>query len=549
MKFTLRDLLSAKIFLNLELVAGKAGLDRNVTSLIVIDGPGGYKYTEPNMLVITSGYFLSLEDTAAQLELIEKLTACGVTGMMIKPFYFKDSQIPQPLIDQAEILNFPLIVLHTDSPSFREIIKLFETSLFCRGSNSFIQKEDIPNVFNYCINSESIPGLAKQLHTLSGLCVTTLFEQNIFSYPTENVNDVFSQKIADFSSQKHIIQSQSFPGLLEFRYKDGESGRTIFGLGIEFGYKPNSSGSIWMDCSGHAPDENDVFLLKSAQLACKTEIKHIFDYQQKQARNRAQFVERLLSGKLRSWQETVILSKGLNWRIPLETQLLVISCANKSDHYLDVEAEVSSFFKSKNETIIVQPYQEYILTFLPPKYTNQIGICVELQAALQKRFPNDHFVLGLGRVVTLQNASLSFQQAIFAAQVGELINPSQTVHEFQKLGCYRLTCTTAHPDELFRFYNDYIGPLLELDKSTNLDLLNTLRVYFECQENFSRTGKALFLQPNAVRYRMELIEKACNIDFKNHFDSLNMKLALYLMPIVSSKTTPKARRTIPDFPM
>lgn len=543
MIITLRELLSAKIFMNCEPATGEIGLDHKVTSLIILDGPSGYKYTLPDMLVITSGYFLSMENTTMQLELIKNLAACGVAGMAIKPNYFKDYKIPQPIVDQAKMLDFPIIILQNNLPSFRDILVFFDTSLYCRGSKSFINKEDLPTMFSQCINSESLPGLIKQLHMLSGLNVTTLFDQKKITYPSEHANDVFSRKISDFSNQIHIKPSQSFPGLLEFQCENAGT----FGLGVEFGYKSNSSGSIWIDCSERAPDENDAILLKSAQLACKIETKLIINYQKEQERHRAQFIERLLSGQLHSWQDAVVLSMGLNWRIPRETQLLVISCADNADLYLDIDAAVRNFFKFKNEKVIVYPYQNYVVIFLPSQFTNQIGLCTELQTALEKRFPKDHFVFGLGRVASMKNAYISYEEAKYTVQIGKLINSSQTIHEFQKLGFYRLCCAAALPDEIFRFFNDYIGPLLELDKTTNLDLLNTLRIYFECQENFSRTGKELFLQPNAVRYRMEVIEKACNIDFKNHFDSLNVKLALYLMPIVSSVVTPASLRTIPDF--
>jgi purine catabolism regulator len=531
---TLRELLSAHIFLNSELLAGEAGLDRNVTSIIIIDGPSGYKYTEPNMLVMTSGYFLSQEDTTTQLDLIKKLAEREVAGIAIKSNYFKNNKIPQHLISQADMLNFPLITLGSDS-RFRNFAVFFDTSLYCRGPKSFMKKEDISSMFIKSLSSESLPGLAKQLHHLSGLNVTVLFEQKILSYPTEQTNDSFSQKIAGFSSKNHIKPSQEFPGLLEFRYENAESGQIIFGLGVEFRYKSNSVGSIWIDCSHRIPDENDAILLKSAQFACRIEIKQIINYQQEQARCRMQFIERLLSGQLSSWQEALLLSMGLNWRISSEIQLLAIPYADKSELFFDIESAVREFFRSKSEIIIVYPYQNNILTFLPSSYANPIEVCTKLQTELEKLFPKEHFSIGLGRVVSLKNARLSYEQAKYAAEMGKLINTNQKIHEFQKLGFYRLFCTGMLPDELFRFCDDYIGPLLELDRTTNLDLLTTLRVYFECQENYSRTGKVLFLRPNAVRYRLEVIEKACNINFGNHFDSLNMKLSLYLMPIVSSK--------------
>ncbi len=546
---TLRELLSAKIFTDAEPIVGEAAMDNKVSSLIILDSPNGYKFTEPNMLIISSGYFLSTEDTAGQRDLIKNLAAQRVAGLMIKPTHFKDYQIPQALITQAEISNLPFIILWNNSFSYRDFINFFDTHIYCRDSKSFLKKEDLPTQFSQCINAHSLPGLAKQLHLLSGHNVTALFSQQNVSYPAEHINSLFSQKVTSFASQKAIKPSVSFPGLLEFQSTDAQSEQAVFGLGMEFRYNANETASVWLDCSQQEPDENDAFLLKSAQLACKTETKLIINYQQEQARQRMQFIEQLLSGQLHSTEESAMLSRGLNWRIPLKTQLLVLSWANRADLYQDMEAAVHSFFKAKkakNEMVIIYPYQKNIAILLPPSYINQKGLLLELQASLENCFPKERFILGLGRAVSLKDTRVSYEQAKFAAHIGELLNSDLKFFEFQQLGFYRLYCMAALPDELFRFYDDYITPLLEMDKSTNLDLLHTLRVYFECQENFSRTGKALFLQPNAVRYRMEVIEKACNIDLKNHFDSLSMKLALYLIPIVSPEGLTQGSQVISD---
>lgn len=204
MIITLRELLSTNLFSNSHLLTGKACLDSKVTSIGVIDGPTGYMYTKPGMLVLTSGYFISVEDTAINLELINKLAACEVAGLAIKPENFKDQQIPQYLVSQADMLNFPLIDLQSNL-AFRDFITFFDTNLYCRGAKSFIEKDEIVIMFRRCIKSQSLPGLAKQLHQLSGLNVSVLFEQKKFSYPIEHSNKAFSQKISDSINKIHIL--------------------------------------------------------------------------------------------------------------------------------------------------------------------------------------------------------------------------------------------------------------------------------------------------------------------------------------------------------
>jgi purine catabolism regulator len=534
---TLRELLTAPIFSNSEPLAGKGGLDSNVTSLFALDGPAGYTYTEPDMLVVTSGYFLSKEDEGTQVDLIEKLAARGVAGMAIKTRYFEDDRIPQALISRAESLNFPLIALSNSASSFRDFFTFFYANLYCRGLKSFLKREDFPIMFIQCIKAKSILGLSEKLSLLLERTVAVLFDQIVHTFPSECADSEFTQKISGHSSQQQIHPSRLFPGLLEFRCDGAESGRPVIGTGAEFTYKSNVLGSIWIDCTELPPDENDAAVLKSAQLACEIENKHLMDYRMEQEQYRAHFIELLLSGQMQPEQEALLLSASVNWRIPMETQVLVISCTDHAELYLDIGLAVREFFLSNLEANIVYLYQNRVVVFLSHAYINQTGFCAELRKTLEEHFPNDRFILSLGHAVTMKNANLSYEQAKYAALIGEQLDSGQPFHEFRKLGFYRLTCPDALPDERVRFCNDYLGALLEMNKTANLDLLNTLRTYFECHENYSRTGKALFMRPNAVRYRLDIIEKACGIRFSDHFDALNMKVALYLLPVMKNKAS------------
>ena len=76
------------------------------------------------------------------------------------------------------------------------------------------------------------------------------------------------------------------------------------------------------------------------------------------------------------------------------------------------------------------------------------------------------------------------------------------------LGPYRMLLKATDPDELRAFAIRTLGPLLELDRRTGSDLVETLRAYLEEGASRRRAAARLFVHVNTVVYRLERIERA-----------------------------------------
>lgn len=537
MVVTLRQLLTADIFRSSEVIAGEQGLDHKVSALNILDALSGYEYAKSDMLLIASRFFFAL-GTNKQVEMLERLAEIGVSGLALKPKYFGGT-IPKDLCVKAAELKFPLIALMNDEAAYRDFFVFFDTCLYCHGIGGFVKREDLSSQLIRQIHTYSLLGLAKLLHKFSGCGLTILFDQECCFFPPEEGNTEFGQMVSDFSSRHHMMCSQRFPGLLEFRKGSGAQ-TAIQGLGTELTHKAQVIARIWLDCTRRPPDENDAAMLHAAALACELEVAQIMCYQQEEARLRAQLMEQLLSGQLRTWHETELLSKGLNWRFPMETRILVVTCEAEPAYCQQAEAALGQFFRSRMEQIIVYPYQKKLVVFVPLACARDLRFCREIQGVLAQRFPKIQFKLGLGRIVPLQNVFISYAQALYALRVGHLLYPEDFLFVFQSLGFYRLFCTEALPEELLLFCQDYLGPLIDWKGGESIELAKTLKLYFQFQGNISQVGKALFVQPNTVRYRLSVIENLCHISFKSSTDVLSMQLALHLSPLAfpESKVDP-----------
>jgi purine catabolism regulator len=113
------DVLGLPPLTQARLVAGRAGLDRIVRSVNVMEVPDILDWVKPDELLLTTAYPLR-EDPAALEELVPRLVEHGLAGMAIKPTRYIAS-IPEAMVAQAERLDFPLIELPPPA-SFNEII-------------------------------------------------------------------------------------------------------------------------------------------------------------------------------------------------------------------------------------------------------------------------------------------------------------------------------------------------------------------------------------------------------------------------------------------
>lgn len=116
----LSDLLRLSVLARAHLVAGRAGADRPVRAVNVMEVPDILDWVQADELLLTTAYPLR-EDPGALGELVERLADRGLAGIAVKPARYIDT-IPARMIEAADARGFPLIELPADA-AFNEIIQ------------------------------------------------------------------------------------------------------------------------------------------------------------------------------------------------------------------------------------------------------------------------------------------------------------------------------------------------------------------------------------------------------------------------------------------
>jgi PucR family transcriptional regulator, purine catabolism regulatory protein len=115
----LREVLTLASLAHARVVAGRAGLDRHVRHVNVMEVPDILRWVNEDELLLTTAY--PLRDAPGGLAaLVPGLAEKGLAGLAVKPARYIDV-IPPEMLQVADQLAFPLIELPPES-SFNEII-------------------------------------------------------------------------------------------------------------------------------------------------------------------------------------------------------------------------------------------------------------------------------------------------------------------------------------------------------------------------------------------------------------------------------------------
>jgi PucR family transcriptional regulator, purine catabolism regulatory protein len=121
---------------------------------------------------------------------------------------------------------------------------------------------------------------------------------------------------------------------------------------------------------------------------------------------------------------------------------------------------------------------------------------------------------------------LAAREAREARRIGRRVYGAGRLIAYGDLGLYRVLHTLQDSPELRTFYEQTLGPLVEYDRRTGQDWIETLEAFFACNGNLSQTAMRLQLHRNALLYRIRRIEAIGGIDLEDPECRLSLQVAL-----------------------
>jgi DNA-binding PucR family transcriptional regulator len=119
----------------------------------------------------------------------------------------------------------------------------------------------------------------------------------------------------------------------------------------------------------------------------------------------------------------------------------------------------------------------------------------------------------------------SYAEAMRALNIRQKSRTPNGVTSFEQLGVYRILDTGQNRGEMRAFIQEWLGPLLDYDRTKNSDLVRTLSQYLECGGNYDETAAALIIHRSTLRYRLGRIKEITGLDLHDVNNRLNLHLA------------------------
>ncbi|SHI17772.1 XylR N-terminal domain-containing protein [Desulfosporosinus lacus] len=117
-----------------------------------------------------------------------------------------------------------------------------------------------------------------------------------------------------------------------------------------------------------------------------------------------------------------------------------------------------------------------------------------------------------------------YNNACSVNQMMKNLNKDNTCFDYRDLGIYGML--GIEPERFTWFARKVLGQVMDYDKKHNSELISTLRLYFESNQNIQAASRRGYVNDGTIKYRLKRIQEISNMDLTNPEITLQVQLAL-----------------------
>lgn len=530
---TISEILELPIFNEATLIAGNKGLHQPVRWVTILELLDDINKLEKGELLLTTAFDLSSSDKLKK-NIVYLLHNQGVSGIIIQTGYYLET-IPQEMVDQSNILNFPIIDI-PKTISFSEITKVVHKHILNKQFEKIQFSEEMYRKFTeIALNNKGLNPIAKAISTL-------VKGQTI-------IFDVHMNMLSSISNKRNKQQPDTFGHdlLLKYRASDIEI------LPEPFSIIEHESHFILI---ANVQSKNEIFgyfviikeepfnafeeiAIKHASTISALEFINLLNLKKKENTMKADFLDLILTGDFSD--ELIVYSKGeaLGYKIDSQDSCVAII---KIDNYEALSPTDLAKAEGILQQTLLKKLQESTFKTLMKRVSGQFVVLITKEVPCNTNISEilskikDYLYsvckvtlsIGIGNYYNdfkfYQESFKEAQEALFIIQ--SVWKNNQCLH-YKDLGFYKLLLPVLQNRTLIEEYNRKIlGNILEDEV-----LLETLQVYLEDMK-MNETANKLFIHRHTLKYRIKKIESVTDKVLSNFKDRIELELAIILHNIL-----------------
>jgi sugar diacid utilization regulator len=181
----------------------------------------------------------------------------------------------------------------------------------------------------------------------------------------------------------------------------------------------------------------------------------------------------------------------------------------------------------ENQTLIPMEYANNLMYLIFTKdYEESQKSSEAIEAVfnfVSSRYSDVEISLSFSRIrETNYDIKISYKEAFKALSMIDIYSRDSKIIRYRELGIVRWLVEVADIKEIQQYCYENLGPILEYDKKHGMDLVGTLKCYFQNNRHLLKTSQELFIHRNTLLYRLSIIKELLKIDLDDAMTGLEL---------------------------
>ena len=531
----LQQILKNDCFKDAKIVSNHQLLDREVSSVMILEATDIEKWGSNHQLILTSYYALIDLKEEDLLSFFKKMSSLNISGLILKVHRLV-KEVPTLLIKYCNAFDIPLIEI-PETVKYETIILAVLQPIINENSkilNSYYNARKTINQLS--LKELSIKELLKSFRLLLKSDVQFENESHSIFYTTNDTQLPY-QVIKEIPQPKvKFVDNQYYERIIEF---SDQTTQSIVSVDIPDLLDQQYVFSIFQ--SFDQLTDTEIMLIENAVELLLTELLKIYAIKKNQSMRKNNQMHDLLLARYYSEEERDSILSILDIdKYPFYQGIMVsiygddLTLDNPIRSPLDPAID---FIKTKYKHLAYFQ-KNYDIVFLVNLQSQDYKIQKEdlhdLLDLYHANNPTLHCHVGIS---TLQESTLDSinDNLLNLKKFMKIVHQQSVVLEYDQLGFFKLFYKMESIEELF----DYVPKQL-------LDLINekpdyafTFSSFLSNNQNYVKTADQLFIHPKTVRYRIDKVINRLSVSLDDSDTLLSLQVALKICDYAGllSKTT------------
>ncbi len=518
---TCRELLTLPLLSESKLLAGDGGLLKTVRRINVMEVPDVIDWVQSGEFLMTTGYPFR-DQPGIFVDLIRDLAAKGVVALGIKTKRFLQ-EIPNEVIDLANQLQFPLIELPPQTVFSEVIHEVMELVLDSEFHQLVLLQERMQSITGVLIEGGEVSEMLAELERQTGNPL--LFVDSVTGVWASETDGFFtSEQSAQWMMESSQIDWKEGVHHIQLANRTME----VYVAQVDF-QKDRRCKLVLFMYSKEITDLDRLTIDRTLPLL-ELELVNLEARKAVEFKYKDQFVQDWLFNRMESLADLRMRADACGFIFDEHTQYCVMLIVSRN-HEPDLQFIRSQLKSWMEQHVYAIHFDQYVLLLVTHHKEHQSQMFTDL---VQLMTSHDSY-LCVGKVVSPERLNDSLMEAMKIEQISKVCHLEGTILRYEDLGIFPLLSVLPDSAEVRQFRERYVQPLIDFERSHNLNMIETLETYFECNQNMKLTATKLFTHYNTVVYRMDRIQSTLGVDLGKTETQLNLYLALKMLQLEKSR--------------